>query len=563
MTRLVLIPLVLLLLLAGALFWSGVTAEKPADLRWINAGDPKTLDPGSMSWGQDIRLASALWEGLYRFDSTSDQPQPGVAQSVDVSPDGCTYTFHLRPGALWSNGDHVVAGDFVFAWKRVLDQPAGYTSLLFYIDGAQEYCQNVQLAQQQLRAGAGPSTISPPQFSRVGIHAVDDATLRVQLKHPVPYFLELCSFATFYPLHERSIAPDLISRHPVTGAIEIRQGFAKPPLVTNGPFTLSQWSYKQRIRLLKNPYYWGASEVSLNIIDVISAEDGFAAFQMYETGAVDWIADVNPEVAAKLVRANRDDFHVATGFGTYYYEFLCDRTLPDGRANPFFDPRVRQAFARAIDKQTIVSNIVLTGEKASDTYIPRGIFANYDSPRGLSYDVSRARQLLEEAGYPGGRGFPKITLLYNTNAGHEAIAQYVRRQWLDHLGVQVALEGVEVKTFGALKEQKKFQICRASWIGDYSDPTTFSDKYLSFSQNNDAGWNNAEYDRLCAAASLEQDVHRRMALLEQAEQLLLDDAPLIPIYNYVNRVLCRPYVKGLQPNPRNQQDFRRLRIEKH
>src|SRR5690606_27951912 len=158
-------------------------------------------------------------------------------------------------------------------------------------------------------------------------------------------------------------------------------------------------------------------------------------------------------------------------------------------------------------------------------------------------DIARAQALLAEAGYPQGRGFPQVTLLYNSNAGHEAIAEYIRRQWLDNLGVQVSLEGVEVKTFGALKEQKKFHVCRASWIGDYADPSTFTDKYLSFSDNNDAAWISAEYDRLCAAAAIEPDPARRMQLLQQAEAILLDDAVVVPIYSYVNRVLHRPYVK--------------------
>lgn len=552
MLRLLLIPIALLAMLAGAVVWSGGGVEQRADLRWVNAGDPKTLDPGQMTWGQDIRLANALWEGLYRFDSTSMQPQPGVAERVDLSDDATVYTFHFRPNARWSNGDPVTPADFVFAWRRVLEQPGGYTSLMFYIAGAQEY------AEAMRRAAAGDAPV--PSFNAVGIKALDDRTFQVTLKHPVPFFLDLCAFPTFFPLHEKSIRPDLISRHPKTGAISIRQGFTKPPLVGNGPFVMSDWDYKRRIRLTRNEHYWDAAAVALETIDVVSAEDGFSAFQMYETGAVDWIADVHPEVAAKLKGANRDDFHVGTGFGTYYYEFLTLPTLPDGRPNPFADKRVRQAFSMSVDREAITRNIVITGEKASNTYIPAGIFDGYQSPQGLPYDVERARQLLAEAGYPGGRGFPQVTLLYNTNAGHERVAEYIRRQWLDNLGVTVVLEGVEVKTFGALKEQKKFHLCRASWIGDYTDPSTFTDKYLSVSDNNDAAWHNVEYDRLCGLAAVETDPKRRMELLRQAEALLLEEAPVMPIYAYVNRVLYRPYLKGMEANPRNQQDFKRLRI---
>ncbi len=551
MLRLLLIPVGLLALLAGAIFWSGTATETPADLRWINAGDPKTLDPGQMSWGQDIRLANALWEGLYRFDSAEALPQPGVADHVDISPDSLTYTFHLRNNARWSNGEAVVAGDFVFAWKRVLDQAGDYTSLFFYIEGAQDYAAVLR--------GDSPQTAD---FSKVAITAVDERTLRVTLKHPVPFFLDLCAFPTFFPLHEKSIPPDLISRDPATGAINIGQGFPRPPLVSNGPFTLTDWRYKQRIRLTKNENYWDKEDVSINVMDVISADNGFAAFQMYETGAVDWIADVHPEVAAKLKTTGRDDFHITTGFGTYYYEFLCDDKLPDGRPNPFRDVRVRRAFAMAINKQTITDNIVITGELPTTNFIPRGVFKGYVSPPGIGINLAEARRLLAEAGYPNGKDFPRITLLYNTNAGHERVAEYIRRQWLDNLGVEVSLEGIELKIFGAMKRQGLFHVCRASWIGDYPDPSTFTDKYLSFSQNNDANWKNAEYDRLCELAAREADPKRRLELLSQAESIMLDQAAVVPIYSYVNRVLVRPYVKGMNPNPRNQQDFKRLRIER-
>lgn len=553
MLRILLIPIALFAMLVASMLWSGSAVEQRANLRWINAGDPKTLDPGQMTWAQDIRLANALWEGLYRFDSTSMQPQLGVAERVEISEDRTVYTFHLRENARWSNGDPVTAHDFVFAWRRVLEQPGGYTSLMYYIKGAQAYAE-------ALRAIDSPDA-PRPDFGQVGILAVDDHTFRVTLKHPVAFFPDLCAFPTFFPIHRASIE-SFISHDPVAGAIRIAQGFTKPPLVSNGPFVLSDWQYKRRLRLEKNPYYWDREEVSLEIIDVISAEDGYAAFQMYETGAVDWIADVHPDIAEKLKLAGREDFQIWQGFGTYYYEFLTTPTLPDGRRNPFADVRVRQALAMGFDREVITRNIVTTGETPATTYIPKGIFEGYQSPEGLIYNPQRARQLLAEAGYPGGQGFPRLTLLYNSNAGHERIAEFIRRQWMDNLGVEVAMEGVEIKTFGEMKSQGNFHLCRASWIGDYADPSTFMDKYLSISDNNDARWFNAEYDRLCAEAAVEPDPVRRMELFRQAEAILLEEAAVVPIYAYVNRVLHRPYVTGLQPNPRNQQDFKRLGVKR-
>jgi oligopeptide transport system substrate-binding protein len=549
MTRLLIIPLALLVLLAGAMVWSGggAGAEEPASFRFINRGETTTLDPNRMSWLQDIRLAYALWEGLYTLDPETLQPVPGAADSHELSADKTVYTFHIRPTARWSNGDPVTAGDFVFAWRRMLQNPDEYTSLFHHIRGAREY---------QEAFAADPSSA---RFDDVGIEALDRQTLRVTLKQPVLFFLDLVAFTPFVPLHEPSMRP--FAHTAENGRTTYDEDFTHPPnLVTNGPYRLDKWQYNRRVRLVASDQYWNRAIVKTRIIDQISAEDPQTAYLMYHTGGVDWLSDVIPSIAAELRERNDPDLKLFTGFGTYFYSVNCQPTFHHGRKNPLADVRVRQALALAIDKTPIVETITRMGEKTADTYIPPGIFPGYTSPEGLHRDVERARRLMAEAGYPGGAGFPQISLLFNTGAHHGEVAQVVRRQWAETLGIDVELEGLEVQIFRTRLNKKQYAIARASWIGDYNDPTTFTDKYQSFSDGNDAGWVNAEYDALCAAAAVELDPAKRYALLSQAEGILDREVPIIPIYYYNNAYLFRSNVRGIPLHPKQMNLFQSVEV---
>jgi oligopeptide transport system substrate-binding protein len=538
MRRLLLIPLILVLLLVAAMVWSGSGIGKPADFTFINRGDVGTLDPNRMSWLTDIRLGNALWEGLYALDPTSLKPIPGTADGFTLSPDQTVYTFHIRPDARWSDGSRVVAGDFVFAWRRMLEEPGDYTELFHCIKGAEEY--------EKAFAAEGPA-----EFQTVGIAAPDAATLRVQLNHPVTYFLDLCAFPPFFPLNARSMEP-FKQVDPANGHVSYDKAFTRAPnLVSNGPFRLALWQFKRRIRLEASPYYWDRQHVRSKVIDVLSTDDPMWGYLKYDSGAADWIPDASGPIAAELYARHRADLHVFPAFGTYFYSINCDATLPDGQANPFADVRVRRAFSLAVDRRPIVETITRLGERPATNYIPPGIFPDYPSPKTKGYDVAEARRLLAEAGYPGGRGFPSVSILFNTEFHHAQVAQMVRRQWLEQLGVEVKLEGLEVKIFRQRLHHHDFTIARASWFGDYNDPSTFADKYLSTSGNNDSDWKNAEYDRLCGQSAVERDNSKRMRLLSRAEGLLLKEQPIIPLYYYVNCTLFRPNVSGISLNPRN------------
>jgi oligopeptide transport system substrate-binding protein len=343
-------------------------------------------------------------------------------------------------------------------------------------------------------------------------------------------------------MHEPSMRPFLED-----DGLHYNLHFTRPPhLVTNGPYRLDEWSFKRRLRMIASDYYWDRASLTSRVVDQIYAEDSVAALRTYERGEVDWIADVDSDLAAQMLsHGGNPDLHIFPAFGTYFYSLNCLPTLPDGRKNPLADVRVRRALAMAIDREPIVKNVGRLGQPVSFTYIPPHVFDGYHSPPGLPFDVPAAQKLLAEAGFPGGRGFPAITILYNTESIHADVAQVIRRQWLGNLGINMTLQGVEVKVFGEKLHSQQYAVARAGWYGDYDDPTTFTDKYKSYSDDNDAKWNNPRYDALCAEAQQTIDPQRRLALLSQAENILLDEAPIIPLYTYVNSYMFSSRVEGI------------------
>ena len=553
MGRLVLIPLFLLLLLGASAFWTSRQAERKADFVFVNRGDIGTLDVNDVSWAADIQFCNALFEGLYTPDPATLRPVPGTAWRIDISADKRVYTFHIRPEARWSNGDPVRAGDFVFSWRRMLRRPGHYGYLFNFIKGAAEY-----------RAAVAAKRAA--DFASVGIEALDEHTLRVTLNEPVAAFADMCTLPAFFPMHEPSMRPfaeDEDGRY--------RPQFMRPPnLVSNGPFRLTRWDFKQRLRLESNQYYWDSKSVKSRVIDQVVVEDNkLGEWLRYETGTADWLGDLDPETTAELLlRGRRDPLHarkdlqVFGAFGTYFYCFNCQPSLKDGHANPFADCRVRRAFSLAVERTPLVETITRCGERAAGHYVPSDTFPLYKRPEGQSFKPDEAKRLLAEAGFPGGVGFPRVSIVYSTAAQDGDIAQVVVRQWKQVLGVEVELAGVESKEFSRRLHNQEYTISRASWFGDYDDPSTFLDKYRSTADNNDCKWVSERYDQLCRQAVSETDAQRRFDLLAQAEGILLDEAPIVPLYYYTNRYMVRPNVKGLVMHPRNMVMLKSVYVEK-
>jgi len=490
-------------------------AGPPADLTFINGAEPESLDPAIITGQPEGRLASTLFEGLLRFNKAG-RPVPGVAERWDIWEDGRTYTFHLREDAKWSDGKPVTAADFVSSWERTLTPAtgSGYNYMLFPIRNAEAFA-------------AGDID----DFSKVGVTALDDRTLRVELDSPTPYFLDLVAFTTYKP-----VRTDLIDR--------VGDDWVKPEhIITNGPYRLESWRINNKIRLEKNPEYWNRDAVALGIVDVLPISVANTAFNFYASGEADLVMDKGLAPPSLLdALKQRNDFHAAPFLGTYFLRF--NATKP-----PFYDPRVRKALAMTIDKQAITEKITRAGETPADGFVPPGV-EGYGAPDGLPFDPDQARKLLAEAGYPDGAGFPLVTYLYSEGELNEAIAVELQNMWSKELGININLARQEWKVYLNSLSSLDYDIARSSWVGDYPDPNTFLDMFLAGGGNNRTGWSSEEYDRLIHAAAAELDPEERLRILEQAEQLLVEEeAPIAPIYFYVGIQLYDPEkIGGIEPN---------------
>jgi len=509
------------------------TQGPPADLVWTAGPEVATLDPAKMTALQDGRVAAALFEGLTVIDPRDLKPRPGVAERWEVSPDGLTYTFHLRADAKWSDGKPVTGADLAWSWRRVLDPAtaAEYAYMLYPIRGAQAYYDEMQKT-----GGKG-------DWSKVGVRVEDPRRLVVQLEQPCAYFLDLTAFSTYLP-----VRADGIERH--------GERWTFPPdLISNGPYRLAEWRFRSRMRWEKNPHYWNAAAVPLERIELRAFEDSNTALQAYETEAVDLTAAVPGLAIEPLLEernaGKRSDVLYAVNFGTYFYRFNC--TKP-----PLTDARVRRALALAIDRQAIIERAARGGQQPAFVLVPPGV-AGYVSPPGFVEDVEAAKRLLAEAGYPGGRGLPELAVLINKSVDHVRVAEMLQQQWRDRLGIRVRIEQVEWKVFLDTVQRLEYQVARGSWYGDYIDPNTFLDMFVTGGGNNQTGWSSAAYDALIARAARETDPKARLRIFAEAETILLREAPIFPIYVYTTTMLARPGLAGVEANLMNRIDFAALR----
>ncbi|MBY0312444.1 MAG: peptide ABC transporter substrate-binding protein [Phycisphaerales bacterium] len=574
-----------------------------ADFVFINRGDVSTLDLQKMSWSQDLRIGRALFEGLVGLDIFSHEynVKPGVASRWEISDDKRTYTFHLRADAKWSNGEPVKAGDFVYSWRRMLlpDTGCDYIAMAQIIEGAKEFTtwREQRLGEFGKPGGENDARAlwaeTEKKFAEmVLLTAVDDRTLRFTLARPTPYFLELLAFASFYPVY-----PAQVKQYEVlddsSGRLNTKSGWTKGGvLISNGPYMLTGWRFKRDMTFEKNPHYWAKERLGFDRMLMLSVEDVNAQVLAFRSGTVHWLSDVAAPYRAEILNQKREfyrehqveyDRMVAEGldpaeidrrlpsdprnrigaysaFGTYFYSFNCQPKLKDGRDNPFVDKRVRRAFAMAVDKRRIVDQVRRLGERPVSVLVPPGSIAGYRSPDGLPYDPERARRELAAAGYPGGKGLPTIEILFTKDGGHDLIAQTIKKDWEEHLGVSVELAMKEIKVFRNDVRGQNYMVSRGSWFGDFGDPATFLDLSRKDDGNNDRKYASAEFEDLMNRSDNEQDPAKRFELLHQAEKLIMEeDMPILPMFQYVEMQMFDPHVlTGVSSHPRqieNIQDF--------
>lgn len=494
--------------------------------------DPETVDPAKMSGQVEGEIAMNIFEGLLMPGPTTenlDDPakllRPGVAESFTVSEDGRTYTFKLRSDAKWTNGEPVTSEDFSYSWKRVLTKgfPADYASMMWVIEGAEAFN----------KADAG-------DWTTVGVKTPDPQTLVVTLANPTPYFPELTAFYTFFPVPK--------------SVVEAKgDEWTKPEnIVSNGPYRMASYQPQQEVVFEENANYWDKANVAIKKIRLRIISDSNARVNAYKTGELHWAGSGLP-VAQITALLTHPDFRQEPLLGTYYY-----RVNVSKGDSPVTKPLVRQALSLAIDRESLVNNTLNGLYKPAESFVPP--MPGYSSTTKTSYNIKRAKDLLAEAGYPNGKDFPAVELLYNTDENHKLVAESVQAMWKQNLNIDVKLNNKEWKTYLQDIDTLAYQVARAGWIGDFNDPMTFLDMWTAENGNNDTGWADPEYDALIKAAQQEVDKGKRLEMLQKAEAMLLERGPVIPVYYYSSNLLVSRFMKGFEAHNRDIHLFKYMSL---
>ncbi|MCE9593508.1 MAG: peptide ABC transporter substrate-binding protein [Planctomycetes bacterium] len=506
-----------------------------ADFVFNSGAEVSSLDPAVANGIPEGRVIRALYEGLYTRDPMNGAAVPALAANTQRSNDGLTYTFKVRKEALWSNGDHVTAEDFRWNFERLLapETASPFASELWCIRGGRELTTGRDAQGEPVAAGAVPLGVTTP----------DAETLVVELVAPTPHFLELLASYQTSPVHRASLE-NARRRWPDDWSTR----WTKPGyLVCNGPFVLTSRRLDDRMRLSKNERYWDADRVALRTIDVVVIEDATTAFNLYRAGEIDWLdGTIPPSLVDQLLAG--DDFDPQPYLGTYFYRV--NTTKP-----PLDDPRVRRALYAAINRVAICDKFLKAGQKPAYTLVPWGRIGTYNSPPGKKEDLDGARREFEAAGFgPNGKPFGTLQILYSSSDQNRAIAEMVADGWHEYLGLDVALENQEWKSYIDRQANLQYDVSRSSWICDYPDVTNFLAVFTSDSENNRTGWKNPEYDALVEQARHLGDLGQRDQLLRQAEAILLDQLPILPIYSYVSQNMVDPRLAGFGSNALNDQN---------
>ncbi len=535
------LPLAFAVLLAGCGKKGATTAgdstygnNAPMVMKWGNGSEPQDLDPQTVQGIPELHLIQALFEGLASEDPKDLHPVPAVASSWDISDDGKIYTFHLRPGVKWSNGDPITADDFIQSYKRMLSPSLAsqYAYLLYdYVVNAKEFYD-------------GKIT----DFSQVGYKALDDHTLQVTLKAPAPYLLKMiASHYAWNPVPVKVIAkygPIDQQRTPWTKLGNI---------VGNGPFRLKEWSPNARIVVERNPNYWDAKTVKLDGMEFYPTEDISVEERMFRTGQLDLTNELPNDKVDVYRKQYPESLHIDPWLGVYYYRLNVAKP-------PLTDVRVRKALALAIDRESLVKNVT-RGEERPAYAISYPDDAGYTARARLTGGVAEAKKLLAEAGFPDGKGFPEVELLYNTSENHRGIAEAIQEMWRRNLGINIKLVNQEWKVYLDMQHTKNFTIERAGWIADYVDPHVFLETWVTDNGNNDTNWSNPEYDNLFHQALTAKNDKDRYEIYQKMDQIIVDQVPVIPIYYYTRKHAISPKVKGYYPTLLDNHPFKYIWLE--
>lgn len=499
------------------------------------ASEPQTIDPALNSAVDGAIMINHMFEGLVKWVDDGEGnavTAPGQAESWEkvVNDDGTvTYTFTLRDGIKWSDGQPVTAADFEYTWKRLANP-----------ETAADYCYMIDMVQGYADVASGaadPDTL--------GIKAIDDKTLEVVLSYDCPYFEEIMAFPATFPVRQ--------------DMVEGNEQWTYDPAtyIGNGPYKMAEWSHNAYILAEKNENYYDYENLGPDTIRFTLLDDANAMLTAYNSGELDFIENFPTDEMANYLASG--EITVADYLGTYYVCFNTEDEV-------FSDPLIREAFSLAIDRNYIVENVSQAGEVPATAYVPSGVNdaagpsgddfrtvgGDYYSVAAEDYEANceKARELLAEAGYPNGEGFPTVEYTYNTDDKHKAIAEALQNMWQEVLGVTVTLSNQDWNVFLESRKQGDYQIARNGWIADYNDPCSFLDMWYTDGGNNDAQYSNPEYDAQIDAAKATSNQEERMAAFHAAEDILIEqDSVLAPIYFYTQLYMLADDIQGMYYTP--------------
>lgn len=509
-----------------------VSAQDEQVLNLAIGSEPPTIDPALATDSTSGAIIKNVFEGLTHIDAEATI-QPGVAESWEVSEDGLVYTFTLREGATWSNGDPVTANDFEFAWKRVLNPETAsqYASIMFVIEGAEAY-----------NSGEGDA-------DSVGVKAVDERTLEVTLANPTAYFMDLTSFYTFMPVHQATVEADA----------DWASG-AGDNYVTNGAFLLSEWNHNSDYVLVDNEAYWDNENVALDVVNVQIIEQESTANAEYQAGNLDYLGSPYSTVsldAIDLYRAN-GELNTAPYAAIYWYKVnVTDEVMQNAN--------IRHALALAIDRQNLVDNITKGGQLPAMSLVPPTVEGFEEDPGFFGdADFEGAKEFLAAGLEELGLSDPSeltVNISINTSEAHATIAQFIQEGWAQNLGINATIDNTEWQVYLDKVSALDYQVARLGWIADYNDASSFLDMYRTADDgNNDTGWGSDEYQALIDGARAETDVDARIGILKEAEALIMGEMPVIPIYFYANNYVLNPNVQNMSPDALGNIDLKNVSL---
>ena len=511
------------------------TVEK-ANLEGIlllaNSAEPEGLDPQIVTGVPENNILRALFEGLCVEDPEFDgKARPGVASSWEHNTTFTQWTFHLRPNAVWSDGTPLTSEDFLFAYQRILHPKfaAKYANMLYFILHAEAYNKG-----------------DLKDFSQVGVKAPDAHTLVITTESPVPFLPELTKHYTWFPIPKHTVLRygKMTEKH---------TRWTDPGrIVSNGPFILKDWKFNYYISVKKNPNYWDHKTVQLNGIKFFPISNTYTEARMFFDQQIHGTYGLAPEMIEYSRKHYPKCLHQEPYLGTYFIRCNTSR-------NGLSDARVRRALAFAINQQSIIDHITKGHQLPATGFTPH--IGGYSGPDVVHFNPEKARKLLADAGYPGGRGFPKLSILTADRDLSKRLSEACQDMWKKHLGIQVSIQQQEWKTHLESRAKRNYDLCISSWIGDYPDPKTFLEIWTKDGGNNRTTWFNDTYESYLKKADTCPSQELRFNTLKKAESILMQEMPILPIYWMTTNYLLHPSVKNWHPLILNNHPYKFIRLE--